>query len=142
MIIRRAKIEDVEEIFSIRNSTDERIEKSSILDEIINPNYLVLVAEENGKIAGFLSVIKNYDCADVMMIATDLKYRRNGVATKLLSEAIGMLKNLGVNRLLLEVNETNIGAIELYKKLGFKQISIRKKYYKGQFDALIMERFI
>lgn len=142
MIIRRAKIEDVEEIFSIRNSTDERIEKSSILDEIINPNYLVLVAEENGKIAGFLSVIKNYDCADVMMIATDLKYRRNGVATKLLSEAIGMLKNLGVNRLLLEVNETNIGAIELYKKLGFKQISIRKKYYKGKFDALIMERFI
>lgn len=142
MIIRRAKIEDVEEIFSIRNSTDKRIEKSSILDEIINPNYLVLVAEENGKIAGFLSVIKNYDCADVMMIATGLSYRRNGVATKLLSEAIGMLKNLGVNRLLLEVNETNIGAIELYKKLGFKQISIRKKYYKGQFDALIMERFI
>lgn len=142
MIIRRANIEDVEEIFSIRNSTDERIEKSSILDEIINPNYLVLVAEENKKIAGFLSVIKNYDCADVMMIATGLKYRRNGVATKLLSEAIGMLKNLGVNRLLLEVNETNIGAIELYKKLGFKQISIRKKYYKGQFDALIMERFI
>lgn len=142
MIIRRAKIEDVEEIFSIRNSTDGRIEKSSILDEIINPNYLVLVAEENGEIAGFLSVIKNYDCADVMMIATGLSYRRNGVATKLLSEAIEMLKNLGVNRLLLEVNETNIGAIELYKKLGFKQISIRKKYYKGQFDALIMERFI
>lgn len=142
MIIRRAKIEDVEEIFSIRNSTDERIEKSSILDEIINPNYLVLVAEENGEIAGFLSVIKNYDCADVMMIATGLSYRRNGVATKLLSEAIEMLKNLGVNRLLLEVNETNIGAIELYKKLRFKQISIRKKYYKGQFDALIMERFI
>ena len=77
-----------------------------------------------------------------MMIATGLSYRRKGVATKLLSEAIGMLKNLGVNRLLLEVNETNIGAIELYKKLGFKQISIRKKYYKGQFDALIMERFI
>lgn len=142
MIIRRAKIEDVEEIFSIRNSTDGRIEKGSILDEIINPNYLVLVAEENGEIAGFLSVIKNYDCADVMMIATGLSYRRNGVATKLLSEAIEMLKNLGVNRLLLEVNETNIGAIELYKKLGFKQISIRKKYYKGQFDALIMERFI
>lgn len=142
MIIRRAKIEDVEEIFSIRNSTDGRIEKSSILDEIINPNYLVLVAEENGEIAGFLSVIKNYDCADVMMIATGLSYRRKGVATKLLSEAIGMLKNLGVNRLLLEVNETNIGAIELYKKRGFKQISIRKKYYKGQFDALIMERFI
>ena len=142
MIIRRAKIEDVEEIFLIRNSTDERIEKSSILDEIINPNYLVLVAEENGEIAGFLSVIKNYDCADVMMIATGLSYRRNGVATKLLSEAIEMLKNLGVNRLLLEVNETNIGAIELYKKLGFKQISIRKKYYKGQFDAVIMERFI
>lgn len=142
MIIRRAKIEDVEEIFSIRNSTDERIEKSSILDEIINPNYLVLVAEENKKIAGFLSVIKNYDCADVMMIATGLSYRRKGVATKLLSEAVEMLKNLGVNRLLLEVNETNIGAIELYKKLGFKQISIRKKYYKGQFDALIMERFI
>lgn len=142
MTIRKAKIEDAEAIFLIRNTTEDKLEKKSIQDEILNSNYLMLVAEENGKVIGFLSILKNYDCADVMMIATDLTHRRCGVARSLLGKSLEILKGSNVTRLMLEVNETNIGAIKLYEKLGFKRISIRKNYYKGQFNALIMELLI
>ena len=41
--------------------------------------------------------------------------------------------------ILLEVNEKNDSAINLYKKIGFYLINIRKKYY-GNEDALIMRK--
>ena len=38
----------------------------------------------------------------------------------------------------LEVSSTNIGALTLYKKCNFKEVGIRKKYYKDS-DAIIMK---
>ena len=140
MEIRVAKEDDFKSIFDIRMQTDDILEKDLIKSEIINPNYLVLVSVDKGTIVGFLSIIKNYDCADVMMIATDINFRRRGVAERLLIDAMEILKKQGVKKLMLEVKEGNISAIKLYKKLGFLQISIRKKYYMGQYDAIILER--
>ena len=140
MEIRVANKEDAESIFDIRMQTDDILDKDLIKREIVDPNYLVLVSVDKGTIVGFLSIIKNYDSADVMMIATAINFRRRGVAEKLLTVAMEILKKQGVRKLMLEVKEGNIGAIELYKKLGFLQISIRKKYYLGLYDAIIMER--
>ena len=41
--------------------------------------------------------------------------------------------------IMLEVNVKNLPAISLYKKMGFKQISLRKNYYNTD-DAIIMRR--
>ena len=43
------------------------------------------------------------------------------------------------SRIMLEVNENNNPAIRLYNKLGFKEISLRERYY-GEDTALIMEK--
>ena len=43
------------------------------------------------------------------------------------------------SRVMLEVNENNIEAIRLYNKLGFKEISLRNRYY-GDETAIIMEK--
>ena len=40
---------------------------------------------------------------------------------------------------MLEVNENNNEAIRLYSKLGFKEISLRERYY-GENTAIIMEK--
>ena len=40
----------------------------------------------------------------------------------------------------LEVNSNNLAAIELYKKYGFKNVGLRKKYYNNTFDAIIMTK--
>lgn len=51
-----------------------------------------------------------------------------------------LMKNLREGKVILEVNENNSGAINFYKKHGFKEISIRKNYYKDGANAIIMER--
>ena len=72
-----------------------------------------------------------------MNIAIHKNYRQQGFASSLLSEVINYCKNNGINKINLEVNENNIPAINLYKKLNFRIDGIRKKYY-GNNDAIIM----
>ena len=42
--------------------------------------------------------------------------------------------------ILLEVREKNIQAIKFYTLQGFKQITIRKEYYKNGDNALILRK--
>ena len=49
------------------------------------------------------------------------------------------ITNEEYSRIMLEVNENNIQAIKLYNKLGFKEISLRDRYY-GEDTAIIMEK--
>lgn len=44
------------------------------------------------------------------------------------------------NNISLEVNEKNDIAIKLYEKYGFKKVGIRKKYYNGIDNAIIMTK--
>jgi ribosomal-protein-alanine N-acetyltransferase len=64
------------------------------------------------------------------------KYRRNNIMTSLFNY---LFKNEKYTKIFLEVSEENIGAINLYNKLGFKVISVRKGYYNG-IDAYVMEK--
>ena len=61
---------------------------------------------------------------------------KQGIATSLMEE---MFKNEEYSRIMLEVNEHNDEAIRLYNKLGFKEISLRDRYY-GEDTAIIMEK--
>ena len=62
--------------------------------------------------------------------------RRQGIATTLMNK---MINEEEYSRIMLEVNENNNPAIRLYNKLGFKEISLRERYY-GEDTALIMEK--
>lgn len=102
------------------------------------PNDKYIVYVENSLILGFLGYSKLYETVDLLYIFVDEEHRRNKIATKLLE----YLLNLdGVEHIMLEVNETNIGAIEFYKKNGFKVLRSIKNYY-GEADALVMEKVI
>ena len=77
----------------------------------------------------------SFDVIELVRIGVLKEYRNKGIAYKIIEEAIrGISKNI-----ILEVREKNEPAINLYKKIGFKEISKRKSYYKdtGE-DAIIM----
>ena len=67
-----------------------------------------------------------------MNIVTKKCYRNQGIGTLLLKNLISISKNLNLHSLSLEVNEENKTAIHLYENLGFKNIGIRKNYYKSK----------
>ena len=78
--------------------------------------------------------------ADLMTIAVDPEYRKQGIATHLIAELEKWAKSKGGDSMMLEVEVTNSGAIALYLKLGYKKLNIRKNYYGYGKDAQIMKR--
>jgi ribosomal-protein-alanine N-acetyltransferase len=67
-------------------------------------------------------------------------FRRLGVASLLINDAIRELKRKGCVFMYLEVRASNTGAQRFYELFGFKVVSIRKKYYGNpDEDALLME---
>jgi len=90
----------------------------------------------DGYLVSFVSVLTSLDDINILDIATKEKFKNRGYAKQLLCYIIGLKeKNQTVS---LEVKSKNISAISLYKKLGFKTLNVRKKYYKDGDDALCM----
>lgn len=104
----------------------------------------VLIAEnDDDDIMGYLIYQIVFEVAEVLRIATDPDFQKQGVGKGLLDEFDKLCKDKGAERILLEVRADNAPAIRLYERQGFYQIDVRKGYYKdewGVVDALILER--
>lgn len=121
---------------------DEFWNFETLLDDAKSENSHYVLALNSGKIIGFAGIKLSLDSADVMNIAVKKEFRNSGIATELLQNLINYCKNHHIKNIFLEVNEKNFPAINLYSKLGFKFIGIRKKFYNtaGNIsDALVMQ---
>lgn len=98
-----------------------------------------VVAKENEKIVGFAGVIILPDDVEITNIVTKKTERKKGIGKLLLDKLIEMAFTLKKD-ISLEVNEKNEAAISLYKKAEFEEVGIRKKYYNGCENAIIMTK--
>lgn len=113
-----------------------------IEDAFKSPTFLGYVAEEEGEVVGYIALTYCLDEGEINLIAVDKNFRRKNIATALMNFATSELKNLGVEKLFLEVRRSNLGAQALYEKLGFTFVGVRTKYYQGVEDALLMSKVI
>ena len=114
---------------------------NSISYELTNPLSLWFVALDGDRVAGYIGSQAVADEADIMNVAVDPSYRRQGIAQGLIDALIAALKEKGVVCLFLEVRVSNEPAIELYGKNGFLQVGLRKNYYHNpKEDALILRK--
>jgi ribosomal-protein-alanine N-acetyltransferase len=95
--------------------------------------------EENGEIVCTICYLITFDEAELLSVVTKQSERGKGHAEKIMAFAETDLKEKGVNNVFLEVRESNVPAISLYKKFGFDEISKRKNYY-GTETAVIMKK--
>ncbi|MBR3002640.1 MAG: ribosomal protein S18-alanine N-acetyltransferase [Clostridia bacterium] len=108
--------------------------------ELENNNSKYIVAKQNNEIVGFAGIWIAIDVAHITNIVVKKSMRKNGIGSLLLQELINMFKKLGLNEITLEVNEQNSSAIHLYQNFGFRQVGLRKKYYRNGDNAIIMTR--
>ena len=137
-MIRQAKINDLIYINNLGSKLHKNFEKTYHMEtEINNINSIILVNEEEKKINAYLYAVKTIDNIDILSIFVEEKYRKKNIGSNLLKELINNNRYLKQS-IMLEVSTNNTPAINLYKKMGFQIINIRKKYYENG-DAYVMK---
>ena len=115
--------------------------ENSVASELKNPLSCWLVAEEDGKVVGYVGSQTVIDESDMMNVAVHPDHRRKGIAEALVVELVEALKKRESRCLTLEVRASNEPAKALYEKLGFTQVGLRKNYYRNpKEDALILRK--
>lgn len=94
--------------------------------------------ETEGKVMGYLGMWRIVDEVHYGNLAVRPEYRRRGIANKLVAYSIDYAKLNDCRGITLEVRSTNLPAIKLYEKNGFKILGKRLNYYSDSTDALIM----
>lgn len=144
MQIKYMKKEDISEVAAVgRQNFTHSWEEQDYLEHLEDRDKIHLVARMDGSIAGSCVVWCSFETADLCNIVVAESYRRKGIAQALLQEVFEQCRNKAVDRILLEVREGNTPALELYKKMGFHKISIRKDYYREPVEnAVILQKNI
>jgi ribosomal-protein-alanine N-acetyltransferase len=131
------KIKDI-----LQTEFDDFWTPTVLKSELENSNSKYFVAKENDEILGFAGIIILPDDVEITNIVTKKSERKKGIGNLLLDKLIEIAKKTGRDNISLEVNEKNFVAINLYEKNGFEKIGIRKKYYNGTDNAIIMTKKI
>lgn len=107
--------------------------------ELENGKSKYFVAKQENEIVGFAGILLIIDQVNIMNIVVKKDKRNFGIGSLLLEEIIRYSKIHNATSITLEVNEKNIPAIKLYKKYGFKQVGLRRKYYNNEDNAILMD---
>ncbi|MBN1800376.1 MAG: GNAT family N-acetyltransferase [Candidatus Lokiarchaeota archaeon] len=118
----------------------------SILDSF--PESFLVAINEDGHIIGYimwrverlpaLNSLNLIRKGHLVSIAVSKDYRRKGIAWELLVKSMPEIRRRKISEYVLEVRVSNYGAINLYKRLGYKIDSIKKKYYRDGENAYFM----
>jgi len=80
--------------------------------------------------------------AQILNLCVDPKWQSCGYGRQMLERLLDIANLKGVQSVFLEVRISNQAAIHLYDKIGFKQIGVRRAYYrngdKEREDALVL----
>ena len=138
-IIRKATINDVDNIFSIERKAFHKDHWSfkMIMDELNNDKDRATWVIDNFKnIIAYCMVRYFYDEIHIINMAVDPSMQCKGYGKKLLDYFFDQLPTY--SSVFLEVKHSNFPAISLYLDIGFENIGIRTNYYRDGSDALLM----
>jgi len=114
--------------------------KENVKEDIKNnkfTNYFTYIIDDNP--IAFINYYIMYERAELININVLDSFQNQKVASKLLEYMINDCIKNSVTSITLEVKSTNVKAIHLYEKFGFKEIGTRKGYYQG-IDGILMEK--
>lgn len=111
-----------------------------LLSELENENTKYVVIKEENDIIGFAGIWITPDSVELNNIVVRKDKRGNGYSKILLEKLLEISSKLEREYINLEVSEINKPAISLYLKYGFEKVGLRKKYYEGKFDAILMSK--
>ena len=153
IVIRNCQREDLPKIFEINLkafSQPHQMVEFSWFYEMEPTGTFVAVDKFRNKIAGFVfGVCKPFffylqkaDIKDgwIPLIAVDPDYQKKGIGTLLMQTIENYFRSKGTKEVKIEVRESNVGALEFYKKIGFEVDRIIPTYYFDGENGIIMRK--
>lgn len=143
--LRNAELYDLTQIDNIEQRAHvSPWSKSLLASSFGERNHNVLV-EVNGEICGYLfsSFVAGELTLENICVANDKQGL--GLGSKLMQQLDVIAESLDAEEIWLEVRVSNLAAIHLYEKFGFRQQGTRKNYYSlpqsnEKEDALLMKK--
>ena len=148
-LVRRFRPSDLENVILVERASfgREAYDRKLFAEYARACGELFLVAE--GREAGLVrNAVAGYaiacvcrgrpELANLISIAVAPEDRRNGVASLLLLSTIRRLKFRGIERLTLLVRQSNMPAIEFYRRHGFETVRSARRYYEDGEDGWLM----
>jgi ribosomal-protein-alanine N-acetyltransferase len=115
--------------------------EASLAAEPAREDAEVWLAEAEGQPIGAALLRVAAGEAEILTVAVAPAWRRQGVAAALCRRALGAVAARGAVRAHLEVRSDNGEATQLYEGLGFRQVGLRRGYYRDPpGDARLMSR--
>ncbi len=114
-----------------------------ILSQLPDDTHVFLTALEDGQVVGYVNMMYVIDEGYIGNVAVAGCARRRGIADRLIDALQEKAEALQLAFMTLEVRESNVPAIGLYAKHGFRQVGVRKNYYtKPKENAVLMTVYL
>ena len=145
--IETATIKQLDQLFKIEEDCfdQEAFTKQQIAYLLSDINTIALIAKSNVDIAGFviaqIEVEENTEYGHIVTINVAPKFRRKGIATRMLQEIESFLKQRSITQIRLEVREDNNTALKLYNKLDYKTQGKLDRYYGNKHGIYLKKTF-
>lgn len=140
--VRRATPADIPSIVALERSVPSLVHWSEQTYRAVfepgAPNRRLWVIEDNSELQAFL--IARFSAAECELenLVVAESQRRRGLASELLLQLITSARERNIERILLEVRESNHAARALYAKLHFRENGRRKAYYSEPAEDAIL----
>lgn len=154
MIIREMAFDDISQVAEIeRENSLTPWDENGLLTYLLRDDTIFLVASDpfegaetadddsyiEPHIYGYVGLLMVPYESDILNITVRNENRRAGIGTELLTEMMARCPEHGVSVIHLEVRESGVPARNLYRKMGFREDGIRKRYYTDPVeDAVLM----
>lgn len=134
---------DIDGVFALENECfSAPWSKQSLINELTNPLASFFVACKNDCVIGYIGTHLIIDECYITNIAVTKDFRKSGIGSGLLDYAIKYANEKNASFITLEVRKSNLAAITLYEKFGFKSQGNRKNFYENPLeDGLILTKW-
>ena len=135
--------EDIDIVLDIERQSNPYPWTINNFKDCIEKGYYSLVLKEAKQVIGFAILSVSTEESHLLNIGLTALRRGQGLGRELLEKMIMAAEVMGSKKIFLEVRVSNIIAIDLYKASGFKEIGLRKNYYRikdGREDAILMSK--
>jgi len=140
-VIRPMRHDDIDAVLGVEGRAYRFPWSRAIFSDCLIGGYFANVLECEGTVIGYSILSVAAAEAHILNLCVDPEYQRRGLGRQLLEHLLDYTRDIGIERIFLEVRPSNEPALQLYASAGFARLGLRKSYYRaidGREDAIVL----